>query len=385
MRVALVHDYLKEYGGAERVLETLHEMYPDAPVFTLVYCPEFLGPHAKRFKDWDIRPSILQKVPFRHKLISPFRLLAPFVFPLFDFSEYDVVIVSATGAYSPNTLKTRFMIHDSRSKKVKHICYYHTPPRYLYGFATAREWKKNLLMQLVGQVAFSWLRKVDVASSKNVDIAIANSQNVAERIKNFYHKEALVVYPPVSINSKFEIGNWKLDKDYYLAGGRLARPKHIDLIVKACLQLGVPLKVFGKSFAGYGEELKKISNTQNQTSNVEFMGEVTDEEKLELMKGAKAFLFAAEDEDFGIVPVEAMGVGTPVIAYRSGGPKESIVEGKTGIFFDTLSVESIVAAINKFETLRLGSGKKLEEACIHQAEKFDKKHFMEKIRKIVNE
>lgn len=386
MRVALVHDYLKEYGGAERVLETLHEIYPDAPVYTLVYCPAFLGPHAKRFQDWDIRPSILQKIPFRHKLISPFRLLAPRIFPLFDFSEYDVVIVSATGAYSPNTIKTRFKIQDSRVKKVKHICYYHTPPRYLYGFATAREWKKNPLMQLVGKVAFSWLRNVDVASSKNVDVAIANSQNVAERIKNFYHKKAVVVYPPVGIPK--DLGSKMHDsRAYYLAGGRLARPKHIDLIVKACLKLDVPLKVFGKSFAGYGEELEKISNIpalpagrQNLNSKIEFVGEVTDEEKLELMRGAKAFLFAAEDEDFGIVPVEAMGVGTPVIAYRSGGPKESIIDGKTGIFFDELSVKSVVDAVKKFEETKIEP-----KDCINQAEKFDKKQFINHITKIVTE
>src|SRR4051812_39604940 len=107
MKVAIVHDYIKEYGGAERVLETLHEMYPDAPVYTLVYCPQFLGPHKTRFKNWDIRPSILQNVPFKHKLISPFRLLAPFIFPLFNFSGYDVVIVSATGAYSPNSIRIK--------------------------------------------------------------------------------------------------------------------------------------------------------------------------------------------------------------------------------------------------------------------------------------
>lgn len=383
MRVALVHDYIKEYGGAERVLETLHEMYPDAPVFTLVYCPQFLGPHAKRFRDWDIRPSILQKILFRQKLISPLRLLAPFIFPMFNLSDYDVVIVSATGAYSPNTIKTRFKIQDSRFKKIKHVCYYHTPPRYLYGFATAREWKKNPLMRLVGKIAFSWLKKVDVASSRNVDIAIANSHNVAQRIKKFYHKEAVVVYPPVEIpNSKFQnskkILNTKYrvqNTGYYLAGGRLARPKHIDLIVKACVELGAPLKVFGKSFAGYGEELKEMGG-----STVEFLGEVTDEEKLELMKAAEAFLFAAEDEDFGIVPVEAMGVGIPVISYRSGGPKESIVDGKTGIFFDELTVESIIGALKKFRQSKIDP-----KDCIKQAEKFDKKRFQEKIRRIVGQ
>ncbi len=137
MKVAIVHDYIKEYGGAERVLEALHEIYPDAPVFTTVYLPEFLGPHRARFENpakdgtsWNIKTSFLQYLPLKAKLISPIRLIAPFVFGIFDFSHYDCVIVSATGAYSPNSIN---------KKNAVQISYYHTPPRYLYGFATARE------------------------------------------------------------------------------------------------------------------------------------------------------------------------------------------------------------------------------------------------------
>lgn len=362
MKIALVHDYLKEYGGAERVLETLHDIYPDAPVFTLVYCPEFLGPHAMRFKNWDIRPSILQYIPFKHKLISPFRLLAPFVFPLFNFSGYDVILVSATGAYNPNTIN---------KQKARQICYCHTPPRYLYGFATAREWKKNPLIRVVAGIANTWLRGVDTLSAKQVDLFVANSQNVAGRIKRIYHKDSIVVYPPVSIQG----AGSKEKRTYFLAGGRLARPKHIDVLIQAANELQVPLKIFGKGFAGYGEGLQQMAGP-----TIEFVGEVTDEEKIVLMRGAKAFLFAAEDEDFGIVPVEAMGTGTPVIAYRSGGPKESIVDGKTGIFFDELTKESVIEAIQKFE-----KGVITSADCIHQAEKFDTTHFVEAIQKIVEE
>lgn len=360
-KIALVHDYIKEYGGAERVLETLHEMYPTAPVFTLVYCPEFLGPHAKRFKNWDIRPSLLQHVPFKHKLISPFRLLAPFVFPLFNFAGYDVILVSATGAYNPNTIHKR---------QARHICYCHTPPRYLYGFATARAWQKNPVIRFIASIANRWLRDVDVHSAKSVDLFVANSENVAGRIKKFYHQEAVVIYPPVSVAGE---GNSKKTRTYFLAGGRLARPKHIDVLIEAANMLQVSLKIFGKGFAGYGEELRQLAGP-----TVEFVGEVTDEEKLALMRGAKAFLFAAEDEDFGIVPVEAMGVGTPVIAYNSGGPKESIIAGKTGVFFDSLTKESVIKAMKDCELLNLSS-----EDCIKQATKFDIAHFTEKIQKIV--
>jgi hypothetical protein len=143
MKVALVHDYIKEYGGAERVLEALHEIWPSAPVYTSVYLPEFLGPHKARFKNWHIKTSWLQFLPFKSRLISPLRLVAPFVFKQFDFSQFDIVIVSATGAYSPNG---KWKMENGKSPL--HICYCHTPPRYLYGFATARDWKNNLLFRI---------------------------------------------------------------------------------------------------------------------------------------------------------------------------------------------------------------------------------------------
>ncbi|HSD98189.1 MAG TPA: glycosyltransferase [Patescibacteria group bacterium] len=376
MKIALVHDYIKEYGGAERVLETLHDMFPGAPVFTLVYCPEFLGPHKKRFQNWNIKTSFLQHIPYKEKFISIFRLVAPFVFPLFNFSGYDVVLVSATGAYSPNTI---------RKATAEQICYYHTPPRYLYGLATAREWKRNFIFKILAGIVTLWLRKIDKKSSENVDIAIANSETVKERIKKFYNKDAVVVYPPVGI-SKFAVGsskfvvrsiatnNEQITHNYYLAGGRLARPKHYDLIIHAANALKIPLKIFGKGFAGYGEELQKIAGP-----TVEFLGEVTDEEKIALMANAKAFLMASVDEDFGITPVEAMGVGTPVIAYKSGGLRETVIDGKTGIFFDELTVASLENALKKFETLSLKS-----KDCVMQAEKFDTKHFKQGILSVVS-
>lgn len=359
VKIALVHDYIKEYGGAERVLEALHELFPNAPVYTTVYCPEFLGPHRKRFATWDIRTSWLQKIPYHNRLISIFRLVAPFAFRSFNFSGFDIIITSATGAYSPNIL---------HKKKAKLISYTHTPPRYLYGYATAREWKNNPFVRVFAEVANHILRMVDFKASQNVDLFIANSENVAGRISKFYRKKAVVIYPPVDI-----VGKSMKKKEYFLAGGRLARPKHIDLIIKAANELGVELKVFGKGFAGYGEELQAMAD-----KTVRFVGEVNDKKKLELMSQAKAFIMASEDEDFGIAPVEAMGVGTPVIAYYSGGLKESVVAGKTGIFFHTLEVESLIHALKKFEHIKITS-----RNCIAQAKKFNKTEFSRKITAIV--
>lgn len=360
MKIALVHDYIKEYGGAERVLEALHELYPKAPVYTTVYLPKHLGPHKNRFASWNIRPSWLQHIPFASKFISPIRLIAPSVFRHMNLSFYDVIIVSATGAYTPN------LVHKGKAKLV---CYCHTPPRYLYGYATARNWKKNPLFRMVGEFFNHFLRIVDYESSCNVDQFIANSKEVVSRIKKFYKKDSIVVYPPIDLPPVTKTNG---PRTYFLTGGRLAAPKHIDLAISACTKLGLPLKVFGKGFAGYGEELRAIAGP-----TVEFVGEVTDEEKWNLMAGAKAFIFPSEDEDFGILPVEAMACGTPVIAHRSGGVVESVIEGKTGLFFDELSVSSLVGMIHTFTKRK----QRWSTACILRAQRFEKNRFREEIQK----
>lgn len=380
MKVALVHDYIKEYGGAERVLEALHELYPDAPVFTSVYLPKFLGPHAERFKDWDIRTSPLQHLPLKEKLISPIRLISANLFKRFDLSGFDVVIVSATGAYFPNAIR-------AKGKELVHICYCHTPPRYLYGYATAREWKKNKALNVLGELANHFLRMVDVEVSQSVDYYIANSQEVAGRIEKFYRRDSTVIYPPVDVASSMyhvagsKTTNYKLQTtSYFVAGGRLARPKHIDLIIRACRELEVPLKVFGKGFAGHEDELRSLAKGKGQSAKgeVEFVGEVSDEEKWELLKNAKAYLFASEDEDFGILPVEAMAAGIPVIAYRSGGVKETVIDGKTGIFFDELTIASLVKAMKQFGKMKFDP-----KESVKQAEKFSKERFQKEIAEFI--
>ena len=274
-----------------------------------------------------------------------------------------------------------------------------------------------------------FLRMVDFKSAQNVDFFIANSEEVASRIKKFYRRDATVIYPPVEIMDdrrlKIEDSNLKIEdgssinhqtstlknpsstiyllpskKDYYLAGGRLARAKGMDVIVDAFIKNGKPLKVFGRGFAGYEEELKssviarspfdKLRTTwqsqgdphdlrsQDDKSRIEFVGEVSDEEKLDLMKNAKAFIFASYDEDFGITPVEAMGVGTPVIAHNSGGVKETVVDGKTGVFYNENTPEKLNSAIKKFEKLKIS-----KEACTTQANKFSAQKFKERIKAFI--
>jgi glycosyltransferase involved in cell wall biosynthesis len=363
MKVAIVHDYIKEYGGAERVLEALTEIYPDASIYTSVFLPSFLGPHKDRFKHLNIKASWVQMLPFKAKLISPIRLIAPLLFKSFDFSAYDAIIVSATGAYSPNSLNKKTAVQ---------ISYTHTPPRYLYGYETARNWKKNKIFFALGTVAIHFLRLWDFKYSKNVDFYIANSKETAARIKKFYRRDSRIIYPPVDL-PKTTLNSVR--REYFLAGGRIARAKHTDLIIDVFVKNGLPLKLFGKAFSGFDHEIKdKIKNN----SNIEFLGEVTDEEKIKLMKGAKAFIFASEDEDFGITPVEAMACGAPVISHKSGGVLETVVEGKTGIFYDELTLESLSKAILKFQKLNL-----TPEDCIAQAQKFSKERFKKEIKEFV--
>lgn len=366
MKVALVHDYIKEYGGAERVLETLHEMFPKAPVYTSVYLPKFLGPHKKRFNKWDIRTSFLQKIPMKGKLLSFFRFIGPLIFKSLDLSEYDLVIVSAAGTYtSPNFVTT--------GEKTTLICYYHTPPRYLYGYATAAPWKKiwwRRFLYFWGQIPMHFLRLADFEAAQRPDFVIANSKEVAGRIKKFYRRTAKVIYPPVDepkLKGNIKKGN------FYLAGGRLARPKRVDLAIKAANKLKVDLKVFGKDFQNYINELKKIAGP-----TVKFVGEVNDQERNKLMAQAKAYIFPAELEDFGITPVEAMYAGTPVIALYSGGVKETVIDRKTGVFFKNPTTDSLASAMKEFEKLGIK-----KEDCIKQASKFSKKKFKKEINSFI--
>jgi glycosyltransferase involved in cell wall biosynthesis len=368
MKVALVHDYLKEYGGAERVVEAILEIWPDAPVYTTVFLPEFAGPHRSRIEKWNIKTSFLQQIPFKSKLISMFRFTAPLVFSLMDLTKYDVVIVSSAGTYtSPNFVKT--------NNNSTLICYYHTPPRYLYGYPVANDWRNNIFRRILlalGQIPMFFLRILDKNAAQIPDYVIANSKEVAGRIKRFYGRDAIVVYPPVDI-PKVESPVKK--ENYYLIGGRVSRHKGHDIAVKAFTKLGFPLKVFGGTFASYGlDQFKKSAG-----KNVEFLGEITDTEKWDLLKKAKGFIFPSEQEDFGIAPVEAMAAGTPVIALAQGGPLETVVEGKTGIFFNERTPGSLIEAVKRFEEMKFKP-----EDCINQAKKFSKERFKKEMLEFVN-
>lgn len=360
MKIALVHDYLKEYGGAERVLEAFHEMWPEAPIYT-AFCLDNSSA-GKAFQGSRIIQSWFGKLPFGDKLISPLRFLLPLIWGSFDFSNYDLVISSASWAITKGFAK---------GKPIE-ICYCHTPPRYLYGYETSRDWKKHWYIRFYALIVNHFMRLYDFGQAQKVTWFIANSREVQQRIKKFYRKDSVVINPPVDIpefiihNSKFIIQN------YYLTGGRLEMPKNFDLVIKACNQLKLPLKIYGS-----GQQEEYLKGLAGPT--VEFLGRVSDEEKFELMSKSKAFIVAAVDEDFGITPVEAMATGCPVIAFRGGGYLETVVEGKTGEFFDEPTVKSLVSKLQSFKVTEYKS-----EDCQRQAEKFSKERFKREIMEFLD-
>jgi len=373
MKVALVHDYLREYGGAERVLEALHEIFPSAPVYTAYVNLESMGENGKRFKGWDIRPSWFQKFPFANQLLSPFRIFAPMIFESFDLSSYDLVISSSSAVYFAKSVITK--------PETLHISYIHTPPRFLYGYVTSFNYKKNPITKVLGEIVNHILRIYDFEVSQRPDILIANSKNVQKRIKKFYRRESTVIYPPVSLpviptlHHTVRGRNLKTkQRDYHLSVGRLVRGKGIDVIVQAATQLNIPLKV-----VGMGPELNSLKAIAGK--NVEFLGQVKDEELPKLYAGAISTIVASEDEDFGIVPIESQACGTPVIAPRSGGFLETVIDKKTGLLYGgpgMVNVDSLVEALQKFDSNHFNPADLRKNA-----QKFSKERFKKEILELV--
>lgn len=376
MKIALVHDYIKEYGGAERVLEALTEIFPAAPIYTAFYDKK--GTAYEHFKNKKIIPSWAHYIPFfSTKLHSPLRFLAPFIWESFDLSEYDVVISSASWYITKGLRK-----HFGKSHFIE-ICYCHTPPRWLYGYTTSINFQKYALVRVYAAIVGHFMRLYDFKAAQKVDYFIANSQEVAGRIKKFYRRDSTVIYPPVGLARGPAFAKASAGKpvknfprnDYYLIVSRIVGAKGLDLAIDAAIKAGFKLKIAG-SPSGYWKPEGLIQKAQN---NIEFLGQVTDAELVKLYQGAKAFLALSKDEDFGITPVEAMLSGTPVIAFNGGGYKETVLDGKTGLLFDDYSVDGLIKAIKQFEKTTINP-----KDCIEQAKKFSKERFKKEILEFVS-
>lgn len=358
LRVALVYDRINKWGGAERILLLLHEMFPRAPIYTSVYDPQA----ASWANKLDIRTSFLESIPYARRHHEFFALLMPFAFESFDFSNFDLVISlsseAAKGIITP--------------PHTKHISICLTPTRYLwseYDLYFKNEPFKYMTLPLVW-----YLRRWDKSAAKRPDLYIAISKTVQDRIKKYYGLDSKIIYPPLFLDKEIKKKSHLKNEGYFLIVSRLSRftpHKRIEIAIKAANKLQLKLKIVGDGDLTY---FKKLAGP-----TVEIIGKVSDQDLIKYYAGCSALVFPGV-EDFGLVMVEAQAYGKPVIAYRKGGATEIIQEGKTGEFFNFPSVSSLVKTLKSFDTRKYN-----RTDCIANAQRFNKKRFMIQLENYIKE
>ncbi len=333
MRIALVHDDLVQWGGAERVLLGLCEIYPDAPIFTTVFDrTNFIL--RQNFGHKKIITSFLQKIPGWRKLYKTLLPLYPLAFEQFNFDDLDLVISHTT----------RFAKSIITKPRTIHICYCHTPPRFLWHFS-------GLGSYGLGEVLMTKLRIYDQVTASRVDYFIAGSENARRRIQKIYRQDAKVVYPFVDLDRFKDPPSGGFDGGYYVTAGRPTSYKRFDIAQKACKELGVELKIIDGSFS--------------------------DQMMVNILAGCKALIITGE-EDFGISSLEAQALGKPVVAYGYGGSKETVINGKTGLFFNFQTAESLMEAIKKLNSTKINP-----QDLRHNAKRFSKQNFVKNFTQTV--
>ncbi len=347
MKVAISHEWLTTLGGSERVVEAFLEVYPGAPVYTSFLSSRNLPDSVM---SWDVRTSFVQKLPFLHQVAQRYIPLFPLAFESFDLSDYDLVLSSSSACAKgvltgPGTL---------------HVCYCHTPLRYAWEpHLDARLRFANPVARAGSNLVLHYLRLWDRLAADRVDHFIANSRNIAAKIAKYYRREATVINPPVNVE-RFPPRGKK--GSYFLVLSRLVAYKRVDLAVKAFSRLGLPLKVVGD-----GPERKRLERMA--AANVQFSGYAYDEEVPELIDDCVALVFPGE-EDFGIVPVEAMAAGKPVIGLGRGGLLETVIDGRTGVLFPEPTVASLIEGMSRFAPGDFDPGKLSRHAASFSKERF---------------
>ncbi|MEM7727085.1 MAG: glycosyltransferase [Cyanobacteria bacterium P01_A01_bin.45] len=357
MKIALVHDYLTQKGGAERVFELLCKRYPDADIFTSVYDPQATVDFGERI----INTTYLQKIPGAAKY---FRLMAPLYFPAFralDLQKYDLIISSSTS----------FAKAVRKKPGAKHICFCHNVTRFLWDTETyLREYGDYRYFSTLIEQIFNIMRKVDLRYSQEPDLYVANSSVVARRIQKIYGKKAIVINYPID-TGKFTFSEQK--DNYYLASARMISYKRLDIIVEAFNWLGWQLLI-----SGDGPEKERLQSSA--LGNIKFLGHVTDVQRTQLFSKAKSVIVAAL-EDYGLVPVEANASGTPVVAYGAGGVLDTQIPGKTGVFFKRQTPESLQAALLEARDTSWVH----ENIRNHAVNNFSEKSFFNKVEKVIEQ
>ncbi|OCK52652.1 glycosyl transferase [Chryseobacterium sp. CBo1] len=362
MKVAIVQDWLTEFGGAEKVFKQIHKHYPEADIFTLVYHKDVLT-HLN-IDEAKVTSSFIQRLPFAKKKYRNYLPFFSLAIETFDLSEYDLIISSSY------CVAKGVLTHSGQ----KHLCYCHSPVRYAWDLHHQYLKKEGLQRGIKGFFAKYFLHNLriwDIISLNRVDQFISNSNFIKERIEKTYNRQAITVYPPVDVEN-FEYSHER--DDFYLTCSRMVPYKKIDLIVEAFSAMPDKKLIV----IGTGPDFKKIK--QIATANITLLGYQPFTILKDHMQRAKGFVFAAE-EDFGIVPVEAQASGAPVIAYGKGGVLETVIDGETGILFEHQTVESLIGAINKFENLYSTFD---VHAIRKNAEKFEEKIFDQQFKLIAD-
>ncbi|MBI3941531.1 MAG: glycosyltransferase [Chloroflexi bacterium] len=356
MKIAIVHDWLNQYGGAERVLEVLHQIFPAAPVYTSIYWPEAMPP---AYRHWDIRTSFLNRFSPVRRHHQPFLPLYPLAFEQFDFSGYDLVLSNKSG----------FCHGIITPASTRHLCYCLTPTRYLWATRDYLDRERmGYLARLALPLILNYLRLWDQAAANRVDAFAAISRAVQERIQKFYRRPSQIIYPPVATQGFPSVAD---REDFYLVVSRLVPYKRIDLVVDAFNHLNLPLIIIG-------DGRDRPSLQARARNNIRFLGRLPDDQVHDYMARCKAFIFPGE-EDFGITPVEANAAGAPVIAYAAGGALDTVIDGVTGTFFHQPTSESLAQVVARFRPADL------DRAAIRvNAFRFDVSNFKQTLLGFIN-
>lgn len=346
-RVAITHEWLTVPGGSEQVVAAMLELFPQAEIYTSVYDP---APWPAALRDRPVHASFLDRLPGARRHYAKLLPLMNLAFESFELSGYDLVI-SSNHACAKNVVTGPGTLH---------VCYCHTPMRYAWDPRFLAGEKLGPGARLVARALLPRLRRQDFVAAQRPDAFVANSNHVAERIARHYRRQATVIHPPVEVERYLSVP--RRPGGYYLALGRVVPYKRVDLAVAACARLGRPIKVVGD-----GRALPAVRAVAGPQA--EFLGRVPDADLPDLLAGARALLFPGE-EDFGIVPVEAMAAGLPVIAYGVGGARDSVVDGETGLLFAEQSVDSLAEAIERFERSRFYAADLRDHARGFEPERF---------------
>jgi len=354
MKVAIFHHWLVKMGGGEKVVEYLCDLYPNADIYTHVYDKKQISNKINKHR---IKTTFINRLPFSKTFYKHYLPLMPLALKLLYLREYDLIISSESGP-SKGFKKNRGTLH---------ICYCHSPMRYLWDLKDEYSKKFNFLENMISKIVFPLLRKWDMKTAENIDLIIANSNFVSKRIFNYWNKESTVIHPAINYND-FNISS-NLG-DHYLVLSRHVSYKRIDIVIEAFNNNNKKIIIVGEG--PDTQKLKKMSNNDN----IIFLGWLDDKSKKKYLSECKALLFPGI-EDFGIVPIEAMASGRPVIAYKKGGAMDYIDEGLNGLFFDTQSSESLNNKISEFEDSYTQFN---PDAIRKSVEKFDKKYFYENFK-----